>query len=49
MAAPEHIAKACRGAADIGVRVVAIYAPGLQHSLDVAIVAGAADVIHDLG
>src|ERR1700723_1851304 len=44
---PEQITQARRGRADIGVRIVAVDAPGLQGTLHDEVVAGAADVIHD--
>ena len=45
-AAPQGIAQARRCAAHIGVRVMPIDAPALQHAVHVAVVARAANVIH---
>ena len=49
VAAPQHVAEARCRAADVGMAVVAVDAPGLQDAIDVAVVAGTAYVIHDLG
>src|SRR5579885_1792278 len=48
VAAPDLIAKASRGGADVGVAVVPIDTPRAQHALHIAIVAGPSNVIHDL-
>ncbi len=45
---PAGVAEARAGRADVGVRVVAVDAPALEHLLHVAVFAGAADVVHDL-
>src|SRR5205085_5477767 len=45
-ALPQRVADAGRRRADVRVRVVAVNAPGLQHALDVAVVAGPAHVVH---
>ena len=45
---PQGVAQARAGAADVRVAVVAVDAPGLQHAQDEVVVAGTADVVHDL-
>ena len=47
-AAPDVIAEARRGRADIGMAVVAIHTPRAQHALHVAVVPRASDMIHHL-
>ena len=47
VAAPEEVAEPRRRRADVRVAVVAVDAPRLQHAVGVAVLAGAADVIHD--
>ena len=44
---PDRVAEPRAGRADVRVAVVAVDAPRLQHALDVAFVAGPADVIDD--
>ena len=48
VAHPALVADAGVGAADVGVAVVAVHPPALQHPLGVAILARAAHVVHDL-
>jgi uncharacterized protein YigA (DUF484 family) len=48
-AGPQRIAQARGAAAHVGVAVVAVDAPALQHAIHVAVVTRAADVVHDLG
>src|SRR5262245_20119937 len=45
---PDGVAEPRPGRADVGVAVVAVHAPRLQDALDVALVAGPADVVDDL-
>lgn len=45
MAVPDGVAESGAGGADVGVRVVPIHAPGLEHAVHVALVAGAPDVV----
>ncbi len=47
-AAPDVVAEARRGGADIGMAVVPIHAPRAQHALHVAIVSRSPDVVHHL-
>ncbi len=47
-AAPELVAGARRRRADVGMRVVAVDPPGGEHPLGEAVLARAADVVHDL-
>src|SRR5205085_1902830 len=42
---PDGVAEAGAGRADVGVAVVPVHAPRLQDALDVALVAGPADVV----
>ena len=46
MVVPQAVAGAGPCRADVGVAVVAVDPPGLQHPLDVALVARPADVVH---
>ena len=48
VAHPALVADAGVGAADVGVAVVAVHPPALQHPFGVAVLAGAAHVVHDL-
>lgn len=45
MAVPDGVTESGAGGADVGVGVVAVYAPGLEHAVHVALVAGASDVV----
>src|SRR5689334_13089897 len=48
-AVPERVARARARGADVGVAVVAVDPPGMEHPLQIdELVAGAAEVIHDL-
>ena len=47
-AAPELVARAGARGADVGVRVVPVDAPGGHDALGEAVLAGPADVVHDL-
>ena len=47
VAAPQKVSEPCRGGADVGVAVVPVEPPCLQHAVRVAVLAGTADVIHD--
>jgi hypothetical protein len=46
VAHPELVAGAAARGADVGVRVVAVDAPGREHALGVAVLPGAAHVVH---
>src|SRR5262249_13224880 len=48
VAGPERVAQPRRGGADVGVRVVPVDAPGLEHAVHVALVAGPPDVVEPL-
>src|SRR5437899_12619949 len=48
IAVPNLIPHARAGRADVGVRVVAVYSPGLQHAIDITFVPRPTDVVHDL-
>ncbi len=45
---PQRVSEPCPGGADVGVRVVPVDSPGVQHALDVAVVARPPDVVDDL-
>ena len=47
-AGPEEMCQPRRRRADVGVAVVAVEAPGLEHAVRVAVLAGTADVVHQL-
>ena len=46
MFVPQAVPRPCSRRADIGVAVVSVYSPRLQHSFDITLVTRSADVIH---
>ena len=47
-ALPKRVAEACAGRANVGMAVVSIHTPCLEHTVHIAVVTGATDVIHHL-